>query len=190
MHKKIGKKGKFSLVEQWVINGKFNTKAAYEHFRPRGTNFTWPKLVWHSSLIPKHSFILWLRDRLLTRDKLQGLIVDQTCPLCNAADESIDHLFFQCNVGKYVWLQIKQWLGISRAMSTLKAVVKWITKEARGTGIQAKAKKIGLACSVYCIWKARNEMIFEGKIKQPNAIVRCIQTQLYRVTYNCWKNFN
>ena len=62
--------------------------------------------------------------------------------------------------------------------------MKWITKEARGTGVQAKAKKIGLACSVYYVWEARNEKIFEGNIKQPKAIVKCIQTQVYRVIYN------
>ena len=57
-------------------------------------------------------------------------------------------------------LHIKQWLGISRAISTLEAAIKWIFNEARGTEIQAKAKRIGLACTVYYIWETRNERIF------------------------------
>ncbi|GFZ20850.1 hypothetical protein Acr_29g0000120 [Actinidia rufa] len=69
------------------------------------------------------------------------------------------------------------WLGISRSMGTLKAAVKWIFKEARGTGIQAKAKRIGLACTVYYIWEARNERIFEDIIKDPKDIIRRIQIQ-------------
>ncbi|GFZ19928.1 laccase 12 [Actinidia rufa] len=138
-----------SRLEQWAIDGKFSSKSAYEFFRPRKIKLTWPKLVWQTSITPKHSFILWLglKGRLLTRDKLQGYIEDQTCPLCREMEETIDHLFFQCRVGRQVWSQIKLWLGISRAMNTLKAAVKWMIKEARGTGAQAKAKRIGLACT-------------------------------------------
>ncbi|GFY81203.1 hypothetical protein Acr_01g0010120 [Actinidia rufa] len=143
-------------LASWATEGNFSTRSAYEYFRPRKNNLTWPKL-------------------------LQGIIEDQSCPLCRAEEESIDHLFFQCNVGKQVWTQIKQWLGITRAMNTLKAAVKWLIKEARGTGVQAKVKKIGLACTVYYLWEARNLRIFEGKIKHPEAIVRGIQIQVFRV---------
>ena len=93
---------------------------------------------------------------MLTRDKLQGFIEEKICPLCRAADEMIDHLFFQCSVGNQIWSQIKHWLSISKSMQTLKAAVKWLTKEARGTGPQAKAKKIDLAFTVYYLWEARN----------------------------------
>ena len=173
-------------VDQWVINGKFNSKAAYEFFRPRKVSLTWPNLVWHSSIIPRHSFIMWLglKERLQTKDKLHEFIDDKVCPLCDATDESIDHLFFQCDIGKHVWFLIKQWLKITRAMSTLKSATKWLIKEARGTGIQSKAKKVALACTVYHIWEARNKRIFEGVIKQPDAIVRQIQMQVYRVMFN------
>ncbi|GFY96656.1 hypothetical protein Acr_11g0009620 [Actinidia rufa] len=145
--------------------------------------------AWNVALLSKKSmehpcqerYFMGLKNRLLTRDKLQGIIEDQSYPLCRAKEESIDHLFFQCNVGKQVWTQIKQWLGITRAMNTLKAAVKWLIKEARGTGVQAKVKKIVLACTVYYLWEARNLRIFEGKIKHPEAIVRGIQIQVFRV---------
>ena len=59
-------------LNQWAPNGEFQSKLAYEFFRPKGATVTWPKLVWYNSISPKHSFILWLglKDRLLTRDKL------------------------------------------------------------------------------------------------------------------------
>ena len=71
-------------------------------------------------------------------------------------------------------------------MYTLKSAVKWLYKEARGTGVQSKAKKIALACSVFYIWEARNERIFEGVIKQPQDIVRRIQLQVYRVIFTLY----
>ncbi|GFY83129.1 hypothetical protein Acr_02g0013690 [Actinidia rufa] len=49
--------------------------------------------------------------------------------------------------------RIKQW-----------AAIKWISKEGRGTGVQAIAKRIGIACVVYCLWKHRNTRMFEGKL--------------------------
>ena len=71
-------------------------------------------------------------------------------------------------------------------MSTLKAATKWIFKEAKGTGIQARAKRIGFACTVYYMWEARNKRIFEGVIKQPEDIIRRIQIQVYSGLYNLY----
>ena len=96
-------------LNQWAPNGEFQSKLAYEFFRPKGATVTWPKLVWHNSITPKYSFILWLglKDRLLTREKLRDFIEDQSCPLCNAESENIDHLFFRCQVGNQIWAEIK-----------------------------------------------------------------------------------
>ena len=69
-------------------------------------------------------------------------------------------------------------------MQTIKATVKWMIKEARGTGLQAKAKKISLACTVYHIWEARNQRLFEGKIRNPKALLRSIQIHVHRSIYS------
>ncbi|GFS44393.1 hypothetical protein Acr_00g0090060 [Actinidia rufa] len=63
-----------------------------------------------------------------------------------------------------VWMEIKAWLGFTRALTTLKAAIKWISKEGRGTGVQAIAKRIGIACVVYYLWKHRNTRMFEGQV--------------------------
>ncbi|PSR91447.1 Transcriptional activator like [Actinidia chinensis var. chinensis] len=52
--------------------------------------------------------------------------------------------------------------------------------------VQSKAKKVAFACTVYYIWEARNEKIFEGVTKQPKVIVRRIQLQVYRVIFNLY----
>ncbi|XP_057469633.1 uncharacterized protein LOC130758700 [Actinidia eriantha] len=177
-------------LNQWASNGELQSKLAYEFFRPRRAKITWPKLVWHSSITPKHS-ILWLglKDRLLTKDKLQGFIEDQTCPLCRHENETIDHLVFHCRVGNQIWAKIKSWLGISRAMQTLKATVKWMIKETRGIRFLARIKRISLACTVYHIWEARNKRNFEGKIEHPEATIRRIQIQAYRNIYSMFPDY-
>ena len=173
-------------INQWTSNGELISKKAYEYFRPRMAKLAWPKMVWQSFITPKHAFILWLglKGKLLTKDKLQGVIEDTFCPLCRSELETIDHLFFHCSIGSQVWAKTRDWLGITRAMQTIKAAVKWMIKEARGTGIRAKIKRISLASTVYHIWEARNQRIFEGKIKHPDAIVRRIQIHVYRCIYS------
>ena len=179
-------------VNQWASDGKFHSKLAYEFFRPRSAKITWPKFVWHAPIIPRHSFIMWLglKDRLLTKNKLQRFIDDLSCPLCRAENETLDHLFFHCRIGNQIWANVKSWLGISRAMHTLKAAVKWMIKEARGTGFPAKIKRIALACTVYYIWEARNKSLFEGRIVQPEAIFRRIQIQTYGIVYSLFPDYS
>ncbi|XP_057486591.1 uncharacterized protein LOC130772740 [Actinidia eriantha] len=143
--------GAIQRINQWTSNGEFQSKKAYDYFRPRRVELAWPKMVWHSVITPKHSFILWLglKEKLLTRDKFRDVIEDLVCPLCRSEIETIDHLFFRCKIGNQIWSKIKSWLEITRAMHTIKAAVKWIIKEVRGTGIQAKVKKISLTSTVY-----------------------------------------
>ncbi|GFS40250.1 hypothetical protein Acr_00g0067380 [Actinidia rufa] len=161
---------------------------AYDYFRPRRAKLAWTKMVWQSFITPKHSIILWLglKEKLLTKDKLQGVIEDMSCPLCRVEDETIDHLFFCCRIANEVWARINSWLGITKRMQTLKAAVKWMIKEARGTGVPAKIKRLTLASTIYHIWEAKNQRNFEGKIRQPKAIVRRIQIQVYRCMYSLY----
>ena len=97
--------------------------------------------------------------------------------------------FFQCGMSRQVWTDIKTWLGFTREVNTIKAAVKWSIKEAPGTEVQAVAKRMSIACSVYCIWKHRNAKMFEGKDAQPASIIRDIKIQTYRSLYGFFPNF-
>ena len=149
----------------------------------------WTK-VWHRSIMPKHSFILWLslKERLLTREKLMDQIEDTSCILCGDPVESVSHLFFHCMTVQQIWAEIRDWLGFSRALTTLKAAAKWIVKEARGTAVQAVAKQLGFAATVYCIWKARNARMYEGKVLHTSGIVRDIKMQVYRALHGSFSD--
>ncbi|GFY97543.1 hypothetical protein Acr_12g0000840 [Actinidia rufa] len=167
-------------LQSWVEQESFNVKKAYDFFRSNGAKPCWTKVVWHRSIMPKHSFIFWLcmKEKLLTRDKLIAYIHDTSCGLCGFSCESQNHLYFQCPIVRQIWSEIKVWLGFTRELNTLKAAVKWTIKKARGTGVQAIAKRIGIACSIYSIWKHRNARIFERKITHPSGIIRDIKMQI------------
>ena len=177
-------------LQLWIAQGNVNVKASYEFFRPKAMKVHWTKVVWHRTLLPKHSFILWLslKERLLTRDKLTEQIEDLSCVLCGNSEESVSHLFFHYTIVRQIWAEIKEWLGLSRALTTLKATTKWISKEGRGTGVPAVAKKLGFASTVYCVWKARNAKIFEGKTSRNTDIIRDIKLQVFRGLHETFPN--
>ncbi|KAK4342218.1 hypothetical protein RND71_038034 [Anisodus tanguticus] len=98
-------------------------------------------------------------------DKVQYMDIDKSCPFCGLVDETNAHVFFSFTTNAYIWLQVKRWLGITRFMSTIDSALKFIRKEGRGSGWQAKAKRIALASTIYHIWTERNkeftQQIFE-----------------------------
>jgi len=140
-------------LSSWADGEWMSVLLGYEYFRSKGSKLSWPGSIWNSFVSPKHAFTLWLaaRKRLPTKDRLSFLHVEGSCVLCVGNMESEAHLFFQCPFSSLLWRRIRDWLGISREMSTISSALKWIKKEARGSSVRAKAIKVGLACTVYHI---------------------------------------
>ncbi|XP_057950324.1 uncharacterized protein LOC131145199 [Malania oleifera] len=171
-----------SQLNQLAVDGKFQCLDAYNFWRSKASNVPWQKVIWKNSSEPKYSWLA-AKGKLLTSDKFVGEETDKACGLCDAEIESLDHLFFKCNISSTVWNNIKGWLGLTRAMTTIKASLKWIHKEGKGSGIQAVGKKASLAITVYWLWHFRNKRRFEGIITHPDAIIKVIQTHIWRVVY-------
>ncbi|KAK4422063.1 hypothetical protein Salat_2157200 [Sesamum alatum] len=145
----------------------------------------WNAAIWKAIIPPKYSFILWLglRGRLATRDRLTFLDEEHSCSLCINTMESADHLYFACPFSDYVWSHIRQWLSITRRMSTLHSAVKWLNKEKTGSSVQNKERTLALACTVYSLWRHRNEIIFEGKAPNPDGLIACIKITVCRIIF-------
>ncbi|KAK4426529.1 hypothetical protein Salat_1421500 [Sesamum alatum] len=171
-----------SMVAWSNLKG-LETSKAYEYFRPKHTRQPWKAAIWRAFIPPKYSFILWLglRGRLATRDRLAFLQEDPTCSLCINTNETTKHLFFECPFSASVWSDIRQWLGINRRMSTILSAIKWLKKEKTGSSVQNKARLLALACTVYSLWRHRNEVIFEGKAPYPKGLVISIRITVYRL---------
>ncbi|KAK4400029.1 hypothetical protein Sango_1109000 [Sesamum angolense] len=170
-------------MTEWTDRKGLVTSIAYEYFRPKLPKQPWKSSIWKAFIPPKYSFILWLglRERLATRDRLAFLHEDPTCSLCINSKESAKHLFFECPFSSYVWSHIRQWFGINRRMSTLLSAVKWLKKGKTGSSVQNKARHLALACTVYSLWRHRNEIIFEGKAPNPDGLVISIKITVYRL---------
>ncbi|KAI5639961.1 hypothetical protein M9H77_00287 [Catharanthus roseus] len=176
---------------QWStqgLDGKFGTAAVYESLKPKGRTWVWHKVVWIRALPPKFSFIFWIAilNRLPTKDKLPFLEVDQQCALCKRQLETANHLFFECSFAAQVWMDIKQWAGLRRCMATIKSSLRWILRENGGTSWKSNMRKLCLAATIYYIWKARNQAVFEQLVMDSQPIIRKIKIQVYKIVFNLY----
>lgn len=95
----------------------------YELFHPSIPEVDCSNLVWSSYHVPKTSFISWLVccERLQTKEVLSRFIqdIDCRCTLCNDADETIAHLFFECRFSTPVVHTIMGKMGLEVECTTL-----------------------------------------------------------------------
>ncbi|GJT61640.1 putative RNA-directed DNA polymerase, eukaryota, reverse transcriptase zinc-binding domain protein [Tanacetum coccineum] len=76
-----------------------------------------PSTRWNKSLPRKVNIFVWrlLLDRLPHRVNLssRGLEIPSiVCPVCNAAVETSDHIFYACDTASNVWRQIRAWCDV------------------------------------------------------------------------------
>ncbi|XP_058763720.1 uncharacterized protein LOC131637150 [Vicia villosa] len=112
---------------------------------------------------PRAKFQLWLlfMGRLATKDRLTrfGVKLEKSCTFC-LEDESIDHLFFSCRKTNTIWQTILQWIGYSRTPRQWSEEKRWLIQESNRKGWKRQLLKVALAETIYFLWKARNDHIF------------------------------
>lgn len=74
--------------------------------------------VWHvRNMPPKISFFVWtvIRGRVLTVDNLKkrGMILVNRCQLCESAEETLKHLFLECEITERIWHYFRHSAGIT-----------------------------------------------------------------------------
>lgn len=82
------KQDAITCLEKWFV-GNRGSSMAYDFFVQKIGLWPWKPIVWKSSILPKHCFILWLfsHGKMLMRDR-QPYVENKTCGMCNSGDES------------------------------------------------------------------------------------------------------
>ncbi|XP_076920725.1 uncharacterized protein LOC143581927 [Bidens hawaiensis] len=116
----------------------------------------------------KVNVIVWraLQNRLPNSDNLikrKMFFGPDIYSNCLAAEESLDQIFTSCYVATMVWQRIGKWCSIQpfqvKGVQDLIEVVKLIP----GTGHKRKLVYSVVMVAIWCLWKVRNEYIFENK---------------------------
>ncbi|XP_057802952.1 uncharacterized protein LOC131018245 [Salvia miltiorrhiza] len=162
-------------------NGKYSTKSAYaciEEQRERSVQVLLIKnhlvKVWGAAAPQKAKVGAWraLRNRLPTCDNLKRRNipldeVDAVCSACFHHNESVNHLLLKCPKTEMVWVEIHRWIGISTAQPQL-INMHFESFINLGTGKENEKFLTALwICTVWQLWKKRNECRFDGKGWEP-----------------------
>ncbi|XP_070003520.1 uncharacterized protein [Nicotiana sylvestris] len=96
--------------------------------------------------------------KLYTRDRLQRwrVQVDQDCVLCKQANETIQHLFFECSYANALWSKLLVWKGIKRSVHGWDEELRWAEVRTKRKNAAAELYKMVLAATVYYVWQGRN----------------------------------
>ena len=109
-------------VHQWKfeISGLFSTRSAYRNFFIGSVTFEPWKRLWKSWAPSKCKTFVWLaiRNRCWTADRLQkrGLPHPEHCPLCDQADETVQHILCSCVFARQFWFAVLQPLELAHLM--------------------------------------------------------------------------
>ncbi|XP_074278158.1 uncharacterized protein LOC141601755 [Silene latifolia] len=153
-------------------NQDYTITSGYNWLSPPMVKVNWDHFVWVKEALPKHSFIGWLvmHERLLTRDRLKkmGIILDDTCILCDAAPESHSHLFFNCMFSQRFLHLLSQRLGCHLPRQSW--IAWWLSMKSQSQSLRNSIAAHLLAL-IYSIWWCRNKCRIEGYLLRPDIVV-------------------
>ncbi|KAI3866097.1 hypothetical protein MKW98_011618 [Papaver atlanticum] len=153
--------------------GLFSVKAAYEYYTQ-----AWPHRV---------GFFLWQAylGRLPTMKNLHcrqsHLDSSVLCKLCNNFEESVDHLLINCTRALSVW---NYFLDCAKRYGAIQQTVKEVICGWKGFNFSDRGRQLWkrLPAAIMWglwLWKARNAVIFNGKIFKLNEVIRDIKIDAF-----------
>lgn len=144
-----------------------NAKSAYKEFNQSNNQIgCWPwKMIGKVKIPYKVACFTWLlaREAVLTQDNLlkRGYQLGSRCHLCEAQEETVNHLFLHCRVTDQLW---KIFINLRGIQCLMLGRIKEVLTSWKRDGDHSRQKerwKIVPACIWWTIWKERNQRCFE-----------------------------
>lgn len=129
----------------------------------------------------KHNFILWLfaHEQFLAKDWL-AYVQFKIFQLCQGADETFDHMFFQCLINIALWDKVRAWLVIHQEMSMTKRMLRIFKWRLRGNSRLTKARFLATSCMIYLIWQTKIRCNFDGDLQIIDMMFIKVQTYAFQ----------
>ncbi|XP_058746316.1 uncharacterized protein LOC131619210 [Vicia villosa] len=129
------------------------------------------KVIWEAQIPSKVQLFGWrmLRDSLPTRNQLLKRriiqhIHEDTCIFCEQQKEDNPHLFMLCPMIQRLWRNIAQWLDIDNFYAADCCSQLLIAVNMLSGRIPTKRVAAIWLTAWWCIWKMRNNMIFNNAV--------------------------
>lgn len=138
----------------------------YKTLMGEAQKLPWAKLMCQTSVPPKYKFVNWLvmHDRLATCSYLQnlGINVEHDCCFCNREEETMDHLFFDCEFWRDVWRKVAAVCGVCRGTEPWHEGRRQLVAHCTNNSGKQKTYRCMVAVMIYHIWKERNNRRMQG----------------------------
>ncbi|XP_048494508.1 uncharacterized protein LOC125494760 [Beta vulgaris subsp. vulgaris] len=173
------------MVDSWMwkhtTSGLFTVKSAYymeliEERKKKPTlsscanRQVWQRL-WSSKIQPRVKMFGWkvAHNGVLVRLNLvkKGMKLDQICPRCGEADESLEHMLMFCEGSRRVWYLSPLRLDVSTVRGG--RVRDWVAFLESNKKEDECWALFWMLC--WNIWVGRNAWVFEGVLRDPRVIV-------------------
>lgn len=105
-----------------------------------------------------------------------------TCKLCDAEDESVQHLFFKCAYAAVVWQEIHDKRNLNYHVLPFCEEVRKAKMKAHGKSRQVMLYVMLFTKIIYFVWLQRNNKIFNDVLVPPQVLVEEI---IFRVSCYC-----
>ncbi|PKU69588.1 Putative ribonuclease H protein [Dendrobium catenatum] len=149
-----------SLANKAKANFKSFTNDFYKSF----PDCNWEKFIWHSKHSLRYSIYAWLSlvGGLKTAMELyrRNIVVDLTYSLCFNHSESTNHLFFDCNYSHNIITNLIPELASMLLRPNLMQIFDWVNENQNLSTQTKRLYFIIICCTVYHVWRERNERKF------------------------------
>lgn len=104
--------------------------------------------------IPKVSFEMWLmcKGRIITKDRLRSCGMDNLksdCEIYSTGEETVQHLFFECDLTKVVWQKVRCKCLIYRRTYSWQEELNWMVAHCRTNSFADKIKRLAFSITIY-----------------------------------------
>ncbi|XP_058783771.1 uncharacterized protein LOC131658501 [Vicia villosa] len=144
----------------------YKMKEFYLHFLAQSNDVDWKGLIMGNYARPRAKIIMWLacHGRLATKDRLVRfrMIKDVKCESC-AENETMQHLFFECDGTNGTWRGVLDWLHIKQQECGLTQIKSWAIRLCKSKNWRRKFLHVALAETVYSVWHNRNCKVYRKK---------------------------
>jgi hypothetical protein len=143
--------------------------------------------IWQSPAPSKVLAFSWqlLYDRVPTKENLRlrrviPIDLVDNCVWCGDSRETSTHLFLHCKWAIGVWYQIFKWLGVIIVAPPNLFHLFDCLSEAAKNGKSRKGFRLVWHSVIWCMWKARNDFIFNNVRKELSEVVEKIKIISWR----------
>ncbi|KAL0904995.1 hypothetical protein M5K25_027164 [Dendrobium thyrsiflorum] len=177
----------------WAGDHRFKRgfKSFLNDFYKSDGNVTWFKSLWHKHYALRFTIFGWLcfMEGLKTADSLirRNILVSSKCCLCHNNNETIPHLFFECEFSFSILSKLLPQFNSFLLRPNLNQVVDYLDAMQYNSREHKDLSRLILWASIYYIWRERNDRKFSLNFKS-SSTVRLTILKAVKFKLAKWKN--